>query len=225
MLINLYTDFPFISFKSLFSELESLAQTTDDSSGLPQLELLLRNGHAIRGIVLTTSETNNQQVIMLLQPSDSYSKSEISFIYLNQVVGVRILEAEDYLKTHVKAAPQQEIGLLELKRAAKAVEEKLTKTLSKPVSLQIDFWKLPENHRSDVLRTIEALPSIFESLAADELGKTTLQEAVNEIEIKAGETSTTSLSDHTLFIQTVSPLTIPALKEKERLLAEIEGLL
>jgi hypothetical protein len=217
---NLFKD-----FSSWFTELADLAQNTEDNSSLPKLELLLHTGNTLRGSIIHSRKTANEHLLMILGIPDSYSKSEITLVSSTQVVALTLVEPSHYLKFF--AAPENTaiVGSLELKRAIKNVEIELEKIVGEKTQLLLDVDSFPENSRSDVLRTIGHLPSIFKTLTADELGKKLVQNAIKNIQITIGTSNTTILNEHTLHLEILSPLAILETKEKERLKTAIENLL
>ncbi|MEM0578751.1 hypothetical protein [Flavobacterium polysaccharolyticum] len=217
---NLFKD-----FSSWFTELADLAQNTEDNSSLPKLELLLHTGNTLRGSIIHSRKTANEHLLMILGIPDSYSKSEITLVSSTQVVALTLVEPSHYLKFF--AAPENTaiVGSLELKRAIKNSETELEKIVGEKTQLLLDVDSFPENSRSDVLRTIGYLPSIFETLTADELGKKLVQNAIKNIQITIGTSNTTILNEHTLQLEILSPSTILETKEKERLKTAVENLL
>jgi hypothetical protein len=217
---NLFKD-----FSSWFTELADLAQNTEDNSSLPKLELLLHTGNTLRGSIIHSRKTANEHLLMILGIPDSYSKSEITLVSSTQVVALTLVEPSHYLKFF--AAPENTaiVGSLELKRAIKNSEIELEKIVGEKTQFLLDVDSFPENSRCDVLRTIGYLPSIFETLTADELGKKLVQNAIKNIQITIGLNNTTTLNEQTLHLEILSPLTILESKEKERLKTAIENLL
>jgi hypothetical protein len=217
---NLFKD-----FSSWFIELADLAQNTEDNSSLPKLELLLHTGNTLRGSIIHSRKTANEHLLMILGIPDSYSKSEVTLVSSTQVVALTLVEPSHYLKFF--AAPENTaiVGSLELKRAIKNSETELEKIIGQKTQFLLDVDSFPENSRSDVLRTIGYLPSIFETLTADELGKKLVQNAIKNIQITIGINNTTTLNEQTLHLEILSPLTILESKEKERLKTAIENLL
>lgn len=217
---NLFKD-----FSSWFTELADLAQNTQDNSSLPKLELLLHTGNTLRGSIIHSRKTANEHLLMILGIPDSYSKSEITLVSSTQVVALTLVEPSHYLKFF--AAPENTaiVGSLELKRAIKNSEIELEKIVGEKTQFLLDVDSFPEKSRSDVLRTIGYLPSIFETLTADELGKKLVQNAIKNIQITIGINNTTTLNEQTLHLEILSPLTILESKEKERLKTAIENLL
>lgn len=217
---NLFKD-----FSSWFTELADLAQNTEDNSSLPKLELLLHTGNTLRGSIIHSRKTANEHLLMILGIPDSYSKSEITLVSSTQVVALTLVEPSHYLKFF--AAPENTaiVGSLELKRAIKNSEIELEKIVGEKTQFLLDVDAFPENSRCDVLRTIGYLPSIFETLTADELGKKLVQNAIKNIQITIGLNNTTTLNEQTLHLEILSPLTILESKEKERLKTAIENLL
>ena len=224
-MISSYKKNLFKDFSAWFTELADLAQNTDDNSGLPKLELLLHSGISIRGSIINSRKTANEHLLMILGMPDSYSKSEITLVSASQVSAITLVDPENYLK--IFAAPENTAitGSLELKRAIKNIETELENVVEDKIQLLLDVDIFSENSRSDVLRTINYLPAIFETLTADNLGKKIVQSAIKKISISIAATNTITLNEQTLHLEILSPLPILETKEKERIKSAIENLL
>jgi hypothetical protein len=224
-MIESYKKNLFKDFSSWFTELADLAQNTEDNSSLPKLELLLHTGNTICGSIIHSRKTAHEFLLMILGIPDSYSKSEITLLSGSQVVGIKLIEPNYYLKFF--AAPENTtiIGSLELKRGIKNNETELEKIVGMKISLLLDVDSFPDNSRIDVLRTINYLPTIFETLTTDQLGKNLVHTAIKKLQITIGTSTEISLNEQTLNIQILSPLSIPESKERERIKIAIENLL
>ncbi|PKB17159.1 hypothetical protein [Flavobacterium sp. 5] len=217
---NLFKD-----FFSWFSELTDLAQNTEDNSSLPKLELLLHTGNSIRGSIIQSRKTANEHLLMILEIPDSYSKSDITLVSSSQVVAITLVEPSHYLKFF--AAPENTVivGSLELKRAVKNTEAELEKIVGEKIQFLLNVDAFPESSRSDILRTINFLPAIFETLTADELGRKIVRSTIKNIQITVATTNVITLKEQTLHLEILSPLSILEAKEKERIKTAIENLL
>nr|WP_315239709.1 hypothetical protein [uncultured Flavobacterium sp.] len=224
-MIESYKKNLFKDFSSWFTELADLAQNTEDNSSLPKLELLLHTGNTICGSIIHSRKTAHEFLLMILGIPNSYSKSEITLLSSSQVVAIKLIEPNHYLKFF--AAPENAaiIGSLELKRAIKNNEAELEKIVGEKITLLLNVDEFPEDSRIDVLRTVGYLPTIFETLTADELGEKLVQNAIKNIQITIGTPNSTTLNEQTLHLQILSPLPIPESKEKERIKITIENLL
>ena len=74
------------------------------------------------------------------------------------------------------------------------------------------------------MESIKFLPSIFESLTEDELGKKAVAENIESIKISIAETDSIVLENKELHIGTSTGYKVPD-KEKERMKREIEDVL
>jgi hypothetical protein len=162
---------------------------------------------------------------MILRASESYSKSEITLVSSSQVVALTLVDPNHYLKFFAAPTNTTIVGSLELKRAIKNCESELEKIVNEKIQLLLDVDAFPESSRVDVLRTIGYLPSIFESLTGDELGKRLVQNAIKNIQITIGTTQTIELNQQIVQIEILSPLSIVESEEKERIKTGIEKLL
>ncbi|HEX8014615.1 MAG TPA: hypothetical protein VF465_05230 [Flavobacterium sp.] len=224
-MIESYKKNLFKDFSSWFTELADLAQNTEDNSSLPKLELLLHTGNTICGSIIHSRKTAHDFLLMILGIPDSYSKSEITLLSGSQVVAIKLIEPNYYLKFFSAPENSTIIGSLELKRGIKNNETELEKIVGMKISLLLDVDSFPDNSRIDVLRTVNYLPTIFETLTTDELGKNLVHTAIKKLRITIGSSTEISLNEQTLNIQILSPLPIPESKERERIKIAIENLL
>lgn len=220
-MIKTYQENLFIDFSGWFIKLADFAEKTDDNSSLPKLELLLHTGNIIRGAIIGYDRSKQEKLLMVLGISDSNSKSEITLIPSSQVAALTFIDANKTLEV-IKNRPV--ISVLELKRTAKKTEEDLQKITVKKITLVLDTENYAENHRSFVLETIKLLPSIFESLIEDELGKTAIEEKIDSIKISIAESNKISLHNKELHIEKTSASEY-AHKQKDRIKKEIESIL
>lgn len=211
----------FIDFTGWFIKLADFAEKTEDNSSLPKLELLLHTGNVIRGCIIGYDRTRQEKFLMVLEISDFNAKSRITLIPGVQVAAITFMDAD---KTLMSLETPSKISVLELKRSAKIIEENLEKSTASKISLILDTDNYPEENRKLILETIKFLPSIFESLAADELGKKAVIENIENIKISITETDSTVLENKELHIKTSSGYKFPH-KEKERIKKEIESVL
>lgn len=224
-MIESYKKNLFRDFSSWFTELADLAENSADNSGLPKLELLLQSGNTICGSIIHCKKTANDYLLMILGFPDSYSKSEITLVSGSHVVAIKLIEPNNYLKLF--AAPENNaiIGSLELKRGIKNTEAQLEKIIGENIPFILDVDAFHENSRFDVLRTLGYLPSIFETLTADDLGKKLVHDTIKKIQITVGNSVATTLKEQTLLLQILSSLSTSESKEKERIKIDIENLL
>lgn len=220
-MIESYKKNLFIDFTGWFIKLADFAEKTEDNFSLPKLELLLHTGNIIRGSIIGYDRTRQEKLLMVLEISDLNAKSRITIVPGMQVAAITFRDAD---KTIMNLETPSKISILELKRSAKIIEEDLEKSTASKISLVLDTDNYPEENRKVVLETIKFLPSIFESLAEDELGKKSVAENIEKIRISIEETDSTVLESKELHINISSGYKFPH-KEKERIKKEIESAL
>jgi hypothetical protein len=159
--------------------------------------------------------------LMVIGIPDSNPKSEITLVPGSQVATITFMDADETLRV---LEPNSVVSILELKRTAKKVEEDLEKIVESKISLVLDTDNYPENNRKIVLETIKFLPSIFESLTEDKLGKKAVIENIENIKISITEANSMVLENKELHIATSTGYKLPG-KEKERMKREIESIL
>ncbi|PXY46991.1 hypothetical protein [Flavobacterium hydrophilum] len=220
-MIESYKKNLFIEFSGWFIKLTDFADKAEDVYSLPKLELVLHTGNVIRGCIIGYDRTRQEKLLMVIGIPDSNPKSEITLVPGSQVAAITFMDANETLRV---LEPSATVSVLELKRSAKKVEEDLEKSISSKMSLVLDTDNYPEENRRLVLETIKFLPSIFESLTEDELGKKAVVENIETIKISIAEADSMVLQNKELNIAISSGYKFPH-KEKERIKKEIESVL
>lgn len=220
-MIESYKKNLFIEFSGWFIKLADFADKAEDVYTLPKLELVLHTGNIIRGCIIGYDRTRQDKLLMVIGIPDSNPKSEITLVPGSQVATITFMDADETLRV---LEPNSVVSILELKRTAKKVEEDLEKIVESKISLVLDTDNYPENNRKIVLETIKFLPSIFESLTEDKLGKKAVIENIENIKISITEANSMVLENKELHIATSTGYKLPG-KEKERMKREIESVL
>jgi hypothetical protein len=220
-MIESYKKNLFIEFSGWFIKLADFADRAEDVYSLPKLELLLHTGNTIRGCIIGYDRTRQEKLLMMIGIPDSNPKSEITLVPGSQVAAITFMDADETLRV---LEPNSVISILELKRAAKKVEEDLEKSTGEKIDLILNTENYPQEDRKIVLETVKFLPTIFESLSEDELGKKAVVDHIENIRISIGEADSMSLEDKELHITTSTGYKLPD-KEKQRIKREIESLL
>lgn len=220
-MIESYKKNLFIEFSGWFIKLADFADKAEDVYSLPKLELLLHTGNSIRGCIIGYDRTRQEKLLMVIGIPDSSPKSEITLVPGSQVASITFMDADNAIRV---LEPNAAVSILELKRTAKKAEEDLEKNIASKISLVLDTDSYPEENRNLVLETIKFLPSIFESLTEDELGKKAVAENIETIKISIADTYSTVLDNKEVHITVSSGYKFPS-KEKERIKKEIESIL
>ncbi|WP_417941359.1 hypothetical protein [Flavobacterium sp. RS13.1] len=221
MIIESYKKNLFIEFSGWFIKLADFADKAEDVYSLPKLELVLHTGNVIRGCIIGYDRTRQEKLLMVIGIPDSNQKSEVTLVPGSQVAAITFMDANETLRI---LEPNATISELELKRTAKKVEEDLEKCTASKINLILETDGYPEENRMLVLETIKFLPSIFESLTNDELGKKAVAENIEKIKISIAEADSTILENKELQITVSVGYKFPH-KEKERIKKEIESVL
>lgn len=221
----MYKDIPLKGFSAWFLTLSELAEKTDNSSSLPRLELLLKNGHSVRGALVKAQKIEHDLLLMIHEMPEASGQGDVIFLASSEVIGLRVLNFSRISSYFKQDLPPREIGSLELKRSSKAIEAQLEKYFTEKVQLQFTSETLTEKSRGEILTLLEILPAVFESLTADELGKRIVNEQIRQIEVNIAEKPETTLKDHKLTILTNHIRIQTPNEEKQRLRIEIENLL
>ncbi|CAD0008843.1 hypothetical protein [Flavobacterium salmonis] len=220
-MIQSYKKNLFIEFSGWFIKLADFADKAEDVYSLPKLELLLHTGNVIRGCIIGYDRTRQEKLLMVIGIPDANPKSEITLVPGSQVAAITFMDADTTLRV---LEPNSVVSTLELKRTAKKAEEDLEKSTTEKINLVLDTDNYPENNRKIVLETIKLLPSIFESLIEDELGKKAVIENIKNIKISIAEDDSIVLENKELHIKISSVYKFPY-KEKERIKKQIENAL
>lgn len=221
MSYNIYKELPSKSFSSWFLELAAMASKAKGSSSLPKLELLLKSGRLLSGVLIRLEQNNHEQILMLLSTEE---KEKVSFVSAEEITAFTVLELEKFIK---EFAPPilSAVTNLELKRRTKATEQALSETTSSQIPLIIQEESLNDEERAVMALTLDLLKHIFEDISSDDLGKTTLKESIKTIELIKTETAQVSLQEGKLTISVTNPLKRTASREKEYLKTQLQGLL
>ncbi|GGF21430.1 hypothetical protein [Flavobacterium limi] len=220
-MIESYKKNLFIEFSGWFIKLADYAERAEDKFKLPKLELILHTGNIIRGSIIGYDRSRQEKMLMVLTISDSNPKSEITLIPGAQIAAITFLDAN---KTLMVLEDRSIVSTLELKRTNKQIEEDLEKITENKIHVLLDTDHYPENQRKYILETIKMLPSIFESLMDDELGKKAIDENIKNIKILISQNNKTILDDKELQIEITPDYKFPE-KEKQRIKKEIESVL
>lgn len=220
-MIESYKKNLFIDFSGWFIKLADFADKTEDIYSLPKLELLLHTGNVVRGCIIGYDRTKQEKLLMVLGIPDASLKTNISLIPGVQVAALTFMDVD---KTLSALETRPLVSTLELKRAAKTIEEDLEKSINYKINLVLDTENYPESSRSTILETIKLFPAIFDSLIEDELGKKLVFENIKSIKISLAENNKITLNNKELHIEK-SAATVFVSKEKERIKKEIESVL
>ncbi|CAD0009045.1 hypothetical protein [Flavobacterium chungangense] len=220
-MIQSYKKNLFIEFSGWFIKLADFADKAEDVYSLPKLELLLHTGNVIRGCIIGYDRTRQEKLLMVIGIPDTNPKSEITLVPGSQVAAITFMDADTTVRV---LESNSVVSTLELKRTAKKAEEDLEKSTTEKINLVLDTDNYPENNRKIVLETIKLLPTIFESLIEDELGKKAVIENIKNIKISIAEGDSIVLENKELHIKISSGYKFTH-KEKERIKKQIENAL
>lgn len=224
-MISHYKELPIKTLDKWFSELAEIAGKSGEDTALPELALLLKNGSIFRGYIVRLDKEAKMLMVMGLQDPYNNSKGDITFLPAEEVISLTLVEPDLYLKQFVLPAKSEKIGSLELKRKANSINENIKEKFQQNISLQVIMDTIAENDRWYALKVVEMLPSILDNLTSDEIGKSLINEKLNNIELSVADKPATKLDGDTLQIQIKSPIDTPLTMEKNRIISEIESLM
>lgn len=211
------------SITELCAELAKFSNKTDDSSGLPKLELLLISGSLLTGKIINYQKNHTQSSIWV---DISNEIKQITFIPVQNLVAISILELDRFLLLRETENTFQSIGRLEFKRKKLEVENQLVDILEKNTTIQIENSEtINEIERINANRILEHLPSLFQSILCDNISKRLLNDYVKSIQLVFSNSQSTQMNDGKLTICIRDKRTHTIAKEVEILKKEIESLL
>ena len=200
MKLSILENLPTISILDLCKQMANFSKKGVNSSSLPKLELLLYNGISITGRIINFQENSNKTYIWIENNIDIPEKINVLLLDMNQIIGISILDYETYQTCVELSKPKEIVGLLELRRKKKSIEELLEKLLSKLFPIEINIDTLLDEERSLIFNSLNMISGIFEEILNDEIGKSIFIDKVNSIEIKIANTDEVILSNGVLTV-------------------------
>jgi len=208
-----------------FEDLTELARNTNNDSSLPKLELFLSNGQTIKGSIIESIKNNQEYLLMIMEFSNQNSESNITLIGSSQIIGLRLIEVNNYIRLFATNENPEIIGSLQFKRTVSDIQNELDKTTSTPISILLDVDSYVENKRYLILKVLKLIPSIFTSLTSDNIGKELVSKKIKTITVSIGTSDNPTLTEQNLHLQILDSGIITTSKETEKLKTAIENLL
>ncbi len=167
---------------------------------VPAISLLLESGHSLAGtIVQATKSAAEQGGTLLLQHQDN--PLHVSYIPLDAICGITVYYSSQNLHLlssgQVKPVTSQSPTRLDLERKAQYLSEKLAGTV---ISIVWDELPRTEEARQSLDIMLADLAAVIGLVRSDELGRTTLQQQVERIEIRGGTSAEVRLQSPALTI-------------------------
>lgn len=157
--------------------------------------------------------------------SNQNSESNITLIGSSQIIGLRLIEVNNYIRLFATSETPEIIGSLQFKRSVSDIQDELNKTTSIPIIIILDVNSYVENERYLILKVLKLLPSIFASLTPDNIGKELVSQKIKSITISIGTGDNPTLIEQNLHLQASDSGFITTSKETEKLKTAIENLL
>lgn len=208
-----------------FEDLKELARNTNNDSSLPKLELFLSNGQTIKGSIIESIKNNQEYLLMIMEFSNQNSESNITLIGSSQIIGLRLIEVNNYIRLFATSKTPEIIGSLQFKRSVSDIQDELNKTTSTPIIIILDVDSYVENERYLILKVLKLIPPIFSSLTSDNIGKELVSKKIKNITISIGTGDNPTLIEQNLHLKVSDSGFITTSKETEKLKTAIENLL
>ncbi|NHN26631.1 hypothetical protein FIA58_013175 [Flavobacterium jejuense] len=200
MKLSFIENLPTTSTLELCKQMANFAKKVVDSSSLPKLELLLHNGTFITGRIINFHENANKQYIWIENNIDIPEKINVFLLEVNQIIGISILDYDAYQTGVELVKPIEIIGVLELKRKKKSIEELLEKLFAKPIIVSVDIDNLYEENRSIIYKNLSFIATALQEILSDEISKSVVNEKVNIIQVNILDRIEVTLSNEILFV-------------------------
>jgi hypothetical protein len=214
-----------ISVVEMCKQLSHLGEKEEDSQQLLRVELLLTSGFSLNGKIIKYQESPSVQHIWLETRNQSETKSSIALINCNQIFGITIIDFDAFLKLKEERKSLRNIGLLELKRVNKKVEEEVNDVLKKKIPIVIEWEALDEKQRMIIHRIVAQIPSVFKSVLVDEMSLSSFNDTIRSIKIVISDTEVTRIEDNAFVICVKNTITNTIINDCKALKEKMESLL
>jgi hypothetical protein len=175
---------------------------------VPSISLLLASGHSLMGTIVQVTKSGsvgvaspgeNRDGTLLLQHQDN--PLNVSYIPMDAICGITVYYSSQNLHLlssgQVQPATSNIPTRLDLDRKAQYLSEKLAGTA---ISIVWDELPRSEEARQSLDVMLMDLEAAITSIRSDELGRTTLQQQVERIEIRSGPSAEVRLQTPVLTI-------------------------
>jgi hypothetical protein len=203
--------------------LSALAATAETTNGLPQVELMLKNGISCRGVVLAFEKRENVRLVMMLKKANTNQQEEMMLLDSAEIIAISFMDYHSLLRKH-HGEQREKLGALELSRNIKAIEQQLQQLAAFEIKLSAGE-SIPEDARWDVYQTAKRLVDVFAAITTDDLGKNLLKEKIQTITITEAPTNAIDIDNRSLKIQIVVPITASPKEALALLQKNIESIL
>lgn len=212
-----------ISVIEMCKKVSLFAEKVEDSLELLKVDVLLANGLVLSGRIVKFQEFSSMQNIWFETRNQNDTKSSITLLNCKLISGITIVDFNAYLLLSETNKGTKKIGLLELKRCGKNVEDALNKHLGKKIEVLMDSEV--EIHRELVYRILEQIPIVFESILIDEVSSNEVKNSIDSIKIVVTDELETHIINKVLVICVKEKISNTILEDRKKLKNEIEKLL
>jgi hypothetical protein len=174
---------------------------------VPAISLLLASGHSLAGKIIQVTNGSvgitfpgeNRDSTLLLQHQDN--PLQVSYIPMDAICGITVYYSPQNLHLlssgQVQPVTDKIPARLDLERKAQYLSEKLAGTA---ISIVWDELPRSEEARQSLDIMLMNLEAAIMSIRSDELGRTTIQQQVERIEIRSGSSAEVRLQTPVLTI-------------------------
>lgn len=208
-----------------FNDLTELARTIENNSGLPKLELFLHNNQTITGTIIESIKNNQESLLMIMEYSNRQSEPNIILIKSSQIIGIKLIDPDQFLRLFSATENSETIGNLQFTRAVNDIQNELNHTSSLAINILYEADSYTNRERHLVLNTLKLIPPIIASMTFDSIGRKLVSEKIKNIKISIGTENISTLSKQNLHLQISDLGFFSPLKETEKLKTSIESLL
>jgi hypothetical protein len=177
---------PAKAIRTLVSELCGLQDRVRSGELLeiPAVTLLMESGHSLVGMVIQAAKSGSDAALLLQHQDNSMN---VSYVPIDSICGITVHYSSQNL--HLLSAGQIKLvsgkipARLDLERKAQYISEKLAGIA---ITIAWDEFPRSDEARQSLDLILVDLDTVMISIRSDELGKTTLQQQVEQIEVRVG---------------------------------------
>ena len=163
----------------------------------PEIELYVSNGQVIRGGIVGVGDDRGD-AIAIVQVGGTAKQPTVTFVRVNQIVAVTVVDASLLVKAPTVDAPIP--SKLELQRQIAARSDGFASLLGRPLALELAASDLDDDGRRAIGVALPLVVDVITAIANDALGKDALA-AIDAIELAAGASADIQLANKRLAIR------------------------
>ena len=147
----------------------------------PEIELYVASGQVIRGGIVGVGDDRGD-AIAVVQVGGTAKQPTVTFVRVNQIVAVTVVDASLLVKAPGSDAPVP--SKLELQRQLAARSDALASVLGRPFAFELVASDLDEDGRRAIGAALPLVVDVLSAIAKEDLGKEALG-AIDGIELGA----------------------------------------